>query len=524
MRSRLGLVLAASLLVPALPVLAAGPALVPTDAPAVASSLVADLGPAVGEPYTAARAALAGSAARLGVDAAAFRFETVRTSPLGTHVRGRAFVGGVPVAGSAALVTLADGRVRQVVAHTSALSGAPSAAAVTEAAAVAAATEHLGTAAPLRTSAERLLVERAGRLADTWRVAVVSLAPAVAATVDVDAASGDVVDVVAREQFVDGTAKLFDPNPIVTSQDLTLRQPLERQQAVDADLDSAALTAARVDLPMLGLDEAALTSGRLSGPHVNVLAAGYNVVTRNVFDYTRGDPRFEGAMAYAHVDAIQRYFQSLGLSDVNNEAQEVVAVRVEGFDNSFYQPGNDLMLLGTGGVDDGEDAEVIVHEYGHAVHDAQVPGWGETLEGGAMGEGFGDFLAAAYYGRDASRGFNDTCVMEWDATSYADGPQTCLRRLDTGKRYPQDVEKQVHADGEIWSDFLWRVRDGLGETSQDKSDRSLRLLLSSHELLTPRADFAAAVQALRDAALMLGRPEWEKLVVAEAKATGFPVR
>ncbi len=50
--------------------------------------------------------------------------------------------------------------------------------------------------------------------------------------------------------------------------------------------------------------------------------------------------------------------------------------------------------MGAGGVDDGEDAEVILHEYGHAVHDAQVPGWGDTHEGGAMGEGWGDFLAA----------------------------------------------------------------------------------------------------------------------------------
>lgn len=505
MRSRLGLALAASLLVPALPVLASAP----SDAPA-----------APGNAREVARAALADA----GFDAGAFRFETVRTSPLGTHVRGRAVRGGVPVAGSAALVTLADGKVEQVEAYAPSLPGAPVAVPVAEAVAIAAATARLGAPAPLTTSAERLLVARGDRLADTWRVAVVSLSPAVARTVDVDASSGDVVGVVDLERRLDGTAKIFNPNPIVTTKDATLRQPLENGLPVDADLDSAALTAARVDVPLKGLDETALTTGRLSGPHVNVIAGGYNVTAnRAVFDVTRGDPRFEGLMAYAHVDLAQRYFQSLGFDDVNNEAQEVVATRVEGFDNSFYQPGNDLIVLGTGGVDDGEDAEVIIHEYGHAVHDAQVPGWGESAEGGAMGEGFGDFLAAAYYGRDASGGFSDTCVMEWDATSYADGPQTCLRRLDTGKRYPDDLENQVHADGELWSQFLWRLRDRLGTTSQEKTDRSLTLLLSSHELLTPQADFADAVQALRDAARLLGQPEWETLVVEEATTTGFPV-
>ena len=52
-----------------------------------------------------------------------------------------------------------------------------------------------------------------------------------------------------------------------------------------------------------------------------------------------------------------------------------------------------MIRLGKGGVDDGEDGEVIVHEYGHAVHDSQVPGYGTSLDAGAIGEAFGDYLA-----------------------------------------------------------------------------------------------------------------------------------
>ena len=436
----------------------------------------------------------------------------VRRTPAGLHVRGVEARGGVPVDATGWVVTSRGGRIADVALDRSSLPGAPAARPAEREAAVRLATATLG-ATPYRVKARRLLVARGGRLADTWRVTVLSLRPAVAASVDVDARTGRVTDVLHEERHIDVVGRLFDPNPIVTSRNAALRQPFEQGLPADPDLDSPELTAARRDLPMRGLDEQALTTGRLSGPWVNVLGmAGYNAfVNRSLLDLTRGDPRFEGAMAYAHVDRLQREFQRLGFTGtggVNAEPQEVVATRVEGFDNSFYQPANDLMLLGTGGVDDGEDAEVIVHEYGHAVHDAQVPGWGATSEGGAMGEGFGDWLAATHYA-PGSAGFQDACIMDWDATSYSSASPPCLRRADTAKRYPKDAGKGVHADGELWSAFLWRVRAALGRTE--------------HELLTPQATFAHAVAALRKAAPLLGHPEWVAVVEREAAVTGFPL-
>jgi hypothetical protein len=47
-----------------------------------------------------------------------------------------------------------------------------------------------------------------------------------------------------------------------------------------------------------------------------------------------------------------------------------------GGDNSFFRDDKANITLGKGGVDDAEDAEVIVHEYGHSVQDSQVPGFG----------------------------------------------------------------------------------------------------------------------------------------------------
>ncbi|MFN2526899.1 MAG: M36 family metallopeptidase [Actinomycetota bacterium] len=489
-------------------------------------TLRGDLGPAGVDARETARGLVRRYAARLGVEAEAFRFESVQQSLIGIHVRGREFRGGVPVDGSAVAVHSAHGRVIQIDAYDrSSLPGRPTAAPVGAEAATRAALAFLGVSLPFRRPAvERLLVARAGRLYDTYRVDVISLAPAVAATVDVDAASGAVVRVFDDNRYVDGSATAFDPSPMVSLKDKGLRQPAELGLPVDVDLDSAELTAALVELPLRDLDETALTMGRLQGPWVTVHSLPLRSQDGN-FGLTRGDPRFEATMAYAHIDRVQRYYQSLGFKrdkSINAEPQDVVALHIEGFDNSFYQPGNDILLFGTGGVDDGEDAEIILHEYGHATQHAQVDDFGANSEGGAMGEGFGDFLAAAFFAAEISGGFQDECVGEWDATTYSPEDPPCLRRLDGKKKYPDDISGEVHADGEIWSAFLWKLRAAVGDDPVERSDNVLRLVLSSHELLTPEAEFVDGVLALKTAAKALGHSEWAGAIDRAARSFGLP--
>ncbi len=217
-----------------------------------------------------------------------------------------------------------------------------------------------------------------------------------------------------------------------------------------------------------------------------------------------------------------------------DSAEEVLDFYVDNEDEMFVSG----ILFGLGGVDDAEDAEVILHEYGHAIHDAQVPGWGDEHQGGAMGEGWGDFLAGAYYAR-ISGGFQDECIMDWDATSYSNADPPCLRRLDRNKTYPRNMTGSVHADGEIWSAFLWTLRAKLGCTETDASpecqsprppeanilsDRVLKLVLASHELLTTRAMFRDAVAALITTAGALGHPEWVPLIETSAAKYGLPLR
>ena len=128
------------------------------------------------------------------------------------------------------------------------------------------------------------------------------------------------------------------------------------------------------------------------------------------------------------------------------------------------------MRLGKGGVDDAEDAEVILHEYGHAIHFAQGFQF-STEEAGAISEGFGDYWAVTVseHVRSALRltASPDPCVADWDSTSYTSSVPHCLRRVDEELSYPDDLVGEVHADGEIWSRALWDVRGAIGPTRAD---------------------------------------------------------
>ncbi len=402
-----------------------------------------DLGPAKNGAKRTARTALARKAKRLRIDASQFRFETVRRSIVGRHVRGSQYRDGVRVEGGEAIVSIVKGRIVWVQAKQIHAAGSAVATPIGTISAERAGLAAVGLSTADRTSVERLMTVRAGRLVDTYRVSILSLAPAVAMTVDLDAGTGAVLAVTDDNRYDDAVATLFNPNPIASSKDKSIREPGYTPETGEGlDLDSEALNAALEDMPILGYDPQQALAGRLVGPWATVQGGAPMVqLTAGRFEFNRSDLQFEGLMAYAHVDLFQRYLQNVlgftGAAGVNAESQDMYALRVEGFDNSFYQPGNDLMLFGAGGVDDAEDADVILHEYGHAVQDAQVDGWGATTEGGAMGEGFGDFQAAAYYAR-ISEGFQDECVADWDATTYSSADPTCLRRTDSTKHWPED--------------------------------------------------------------------------------------
>ncbi|MBA3489042.1 MAG: bacillolysin, partial [Longispora sp.] len=364
----------------------------------------------------------------------------VRESLLATHYWYEQSVDGHPVLGgflgkhvdrSTGDVTLDDGRFA-----TSSLNRAARAAVPAERA------DELATRAtgapPYRT---RLVILPEGGGSLVWQVLTEPVGGSVSTLVD--AASGKVISSTSLVKKHDGTGKVFDPSPTVSLQAAALGDSNDR--------DVPEFQGAYKTMVLPRLDG----TGTLNGDFARNMSKQPVKSATSMFMFNRSQREFEQVMGYYHITKAQNYLRSLGFTEANGEAQKY---RTTGLtdDNSYYDSGNDQITFGTGGVDDAEDAEIIWHEYGHAIHDAQVPGFGRGREAGAIGEAFGDYMAYTMSQAVSpdSRTTPWACIGDWDAVSYSSETPHCLRRTDGVKMYPRDMEDSVHADGEIWSRAL----------------------------------------------------------------------
>jgi Zn-dependent metalloprotease len=397
------------------------------------------------------------------------RHVVTHRSLLGTHVWYDQVFRGVPVLGGyLARHVMNDGRTvvddgrRPVPANLSVTPRVPRTQAIDAAVARVRGSNTVAALAVLPGTPARLV----------WRA--VSDTPAGSVETLVDATSGSVVSVRSLVQNANGKAKVFDPNPVVTLQDESLTD--------QNDQDYPGLAGAYKSVTLTNLDG----TGFLRGDYVNTDLGGKTAFSKKEkFNYGRDDDRFEQALVYYQLTQAQRYIQSLGFNDINNEAQDVRPDDFTG-DNSFYDESHDRITYGIGGVDDAEDAEIVWHEYGHAMQDDQVPGFGLTEEAGAIGEGFGDYWAVTM-SQPVSGGFDLPCVGDWDSVSYTPPPTHCLRRTDLDLTI-EDKDGEVHDDGQIWSRALWDINQGLG---REKADT---IILEATFDYSPSTSFAAAAQ------------------------------
>jgi hypothetical protein len=297
----------------------------------------------------------------------------------------------------------------------------------------------------------------------------------------------------ATPATVTGSGSIFKVNPVQSS---------GNENLVDNNDSATAVPASEyATVPLRNLDG----SGYLSGKWVNVQSSTGPLArsATNTFSYDRSADQFEQVMAYFWINQAQEYLQSLGFGSTLppvNEQQQQVKVDQYGGDNSFETDKPFRIRYGKGGVDDAEDAEVIVHEYGHSVQDDQVPGFGSTLEAGSIGEAFGDYLAVTVTSavtRDTS--FDEPCVADWDSTSYTSTVPHCLRRLDSNLTVA-DINGEVHHDGMIWSRALWDIRNGYSSLGLG-SRRADTTIVDAQFNFAPDTSFSAAAQATYNTAL-----------------------
>ena len=313
---------------------------------------------------------------------------------------------------------------------------------------------------------------------------------------------------------------VFAVNPVQSS---------GNQNLVD-DKDSAtAVPASEYKLvPLTNLDG----SGYLRGDWANVVSeTGKPVSGKTGYVFNRHDDGFEQVMAYYWVTQAQRYIQSLGFTGSDkpgelravNKRQQAVRIDQFGGDNSFYRNGTKKLTitLGKGGVDDAEDGEVVVHEYGHSVQDDQVPGFGTSLDAGSIGEAFGDYLAVSVGLWTAGQNHWSVnapaaCVADWDSVSYTSTAPHCLRRVDTNLTVAQR-RGEVHFDGQIWSRALWDIRNGIDATPQGTVRDADRVIIEAQFAFVPEISFAAAAQATLDAAHRLYGTQYDAIITKAFK-------
>jgi Zn-dependent metalloprotease len=426
---------------------------------------------------------------RLSPELSELALTSVFESPMGSHVTLRQLYRGIPVSG--AEVKVHFNRAGEIVAINNTSVPDVSLREIRPSVRALEAVRVLRNAVPDSEGPEDLalswglVIDVGGEApALAWEVTLSSGGPTWHAFID--ASAGDFLsgpeDI---NRYVDGTGQVFRVNAVVATHDNTLTDQDDAASAVPSSAYSI--------VTLRGLDG----GGLLDGTYVSSSRTKKRASSpTNTFVYDRSDDGFSETMGYYYIDYAERYIQSLGFANVNNR-QQVFGVNRLKVDNSFYSPQKKDITFGIGGVDDAEDADVILHEYGHSIQDNQVPGFGSSHEAGSMGEGFGDYWAGTV-GAQFSGGFQDECLAEWDATSYSATVPPCLRRLDGTKHYPQDLDGEVHDDGEIWSAALWQIRAAVGAARADK------VILQAHFLLSPTATFNQGANAIVTAAKNLG--------------------
>lgn len=492
-----------------------------------------------GTPEQMAREFLVSRASQLGIqpDASDLRYVATRVGAASTTVAFEQTYKGLPVYGSDVavsvnrqnVVTFVMNATKPVVLQDVAPAIAPSAARVPVFA-------HLRPQGALQLDRGDLVVYHAkgvSRLAYRFRI-VAAEGPTGDWESLVDAKTGELFRVQDHSCYHDqktlgtatGSATVFAPDPLSSSGGTAYGTG----GFVDgADADTPDLTGQLSTVSLLDID---LTGGvhTLKGPFAEIVDTeaplkGLFTQASSSFNSTRSPDVFEAANTYYHIDRFMRYINtpsgSGGLGLTVMPTQYVGGVKFDphglnGADNSHYTPGTGQLAFGEGGVDDDEDADVVIHELGHGLHDWVTASPGVSQVNG-LSEGTGDYFAQSYsraYGNVPTSNPAWHWVFSWDGHNpFWPGRITNYTAL-----YPGGLVGQVHTDGQIWATCLMRIWNQLGAVKTD------RVVLEGLGLTTSSTNQDDAAQALMQAAFDLGYPlADQQVMLAEFTASGYTV-
>lgn len=307
---------------------------------------------------------------------------------------------------------------------------------------------------------------------------------------------------------INGSGYAFDPDP---------------RTALNTDnlTDTSAASAFDAAYSTKTLRDLTVTSGvySLTGPYVNIKniespATAPSTTTNGVWTAKRGNNAFDDTNVYFHLDQSQRYIQSLGFTgtkSILNRSMDVDTDGVNGDDNSHFSGtgATGYLAFGHGCVNDSEDADVILHEYGHGIQASINSSWsgGDT---GAMGEGFGDYWAASYsYSTPNGKIYHPEWAFSWDGHGSCWAGRMLNRtdaKYNSSKTY--GAHTSVTENGvtfqsdELWSAPLYSAMVSLIAAGKPRANID-QIILEAHFGLGSNVKMPAMATAIVNAAKTL---------------------
>ncbi|UQB67229.1 T9SS type A sorting domain-containing protein [Epilithonimonas zeae] len=298
-----------------------------------------------------------------------------------------------------------------------------------------------------------------------------------------------------------GTAYIFDPDPLSRAHVAYGGNYVDNNDATNASLDAAR--------SLVALPDITLSNGvySLKSKYVQIAdfespATGLFTQTSPDFLFNRNEQGFEAVNAFYHIDRSLAYInETLGItckSTLNGGVMMVDPHGLNGDDNSHFIPSSQRLAFGEGCVDDAEDADVVLHELGHAIHHWVTGLKSSSAQG--LGEGSGDYWAMSY-----SRSLNQWASSEpqYNWMFSWDGHNECWagRVTNYATKYSSSISNtaNIHRDGQIWATSLMRIYNRIGKEKTD------RIFLEGLAMTNSSSNQQTAAVAVRQASIdMLG--------------------
>lgn len=273
--------------------------------------------------------------------------------------------------------------------------------------------------------------------------------------------------------------RVFDPDPLTTS-----RQTYGGQYVDNNDQNSGNLNTER----QLRTTTFTFENGLIKAENDFVKITEFsNPVTAQTaktspdFDFTRDMDEFEDVNVIYHITNFRKHIIGLGYPSLPSYQIQVDAHALSGSDQSFFSTSTFpyRLYFGEGGVDDAEDADVILHEFAHAVINEAAPTGSKDVERKCIEEALCDYFAASY-SRNISD-FGASRVFNWDGHNDFWPGRSVTSNKDYSNISFQNGNFYAHTD--IMASSLYKLNGKLGRSSSDQLVlESLYFLTSSTKM------------------------------------------